>query len=254
MTTKSFAEAMNYMDDDLISEAITYKRAKKKNGWLKWGTIAACLCLVVGICILTIPNSFSPVQNNDDFGEGGGGTIPTNPVEDDTEVTFTIFAPEDIITEIRNDITDKDTHSWTEAENTVMNYEHIVPVYMPQQLSKNDKTFSDTLAFSNQYIAPAISDGQCIGAFTIVKYNGEWVIDSYVAGLDIEAAIQQHKSTALCFVNIPQFGFEYGFLTVSDTGETYSSLTDTFDKISSGEELIERLREKVKQSNDETEG
>lgn len=45
MTTKQFSEAMNYMDDELITEAITYKR--KKNAWQKWAAMAACLCLVI---------------------------------------------------------------------------------------------------------------------------------------------------------------------------------------------------------------
>lgn len=79
MTTKSFAEAMNYMDDDLISEAITYKRAKKTSGWLKWGVMAACLCLVVGIAV--------PFLHNDtpDQGNHGGLQSVENPVYDVVE-------------------------------------------------------------------------------------------------------------------------------------------------------------------------
>ena len=45
MTTPRIATAMEYIDDDLVSGAVTYTRAKKKNSWMKWGAIAACLCL-----------------------------------------------------------------------------------------------------------------------------------------------------------------------------------------------------------------
>ena len=46
MKTPKMVEAMNYIDDDLVSGAITYTR-KKKSGWLKWGAMAACLCLMI---------------------------------------------------------------------------------------------------------------------------------------------------------------------------------------------------------------
>lgn len=47
MTTPRIAKAMEYIDDDLVSGAVTYTRAKKKNSWMKWGAIAACLCLML---------------------------------------------------------------------------------------------------------------------------------------------------------------------------------------------------------------
>ena len=47
MNTPKMAKAMGYIDDDLVSGAVEYKRTKKKNSWMKWGAIAACLCLVV---------------------------------------------------------------------------------------------------------------------------------------------------------------------------------------------------------------
>ena len=48
MSIPRIAKAMNNIDDDLISGAIEYenKRSKKSN-WLKWGAMAACLCLIV---------------------------------------------------------------------------------------------------------------------------------------------------------------------------------------------------------------
>jgi len=45
MSILKIARAMDYIDDDLVSGASEYKRAKKKNTWIKWGALAACLCL-----------------------------------------------------------------------------------------------------------------------------------------------------------------------------------------------------------------
>ena len=49
MSIPRMAKAMAYIDDNLVSGAVNYKRTKKKNSWLKWGAMAACLCLVVGL-------------------------------------------------------------------------------------------------------------------------------------------------------------------------------------------------------------
>lgn len=54
MSIPKMAKAMGYIDDDLVSGAIEYKREKKKNTWVKWCALAACLCLVF-VGILTVP-------------------------------------------------------------------------------------------------------------------------------------------------------------------------------------------------------
>ena len=46
MKTPKMVEAMSYIDDDLVSGAINCTK-KKKSGWLRWGAMAACLCLVI---------------------------------------------------------------------------------------------------------------------------------------------------------------------------------------------------------------
>lgn len=53
MNTKKFSKAMGELDDKYVDEAIRYQRTRKKSSWVKWGAIAACLCLVV--CAIAIP-------------------------------------------------------------------------------------------------------------------------------------------------------------------------------------------------------
>lgn len=45
MNIPRIATALNYIDDELVSGAVEYKR-KKKSPWKKWAALAACLCLV----------------------------------------------------------------------------------------------------------------------------------------------------------------------------------------------------------------
>ena len=57
MSIPKMSKALGHIDDDLVSGAVEYKRTKKKNGWLKWGAMAACLCLVVLVAMPFMQNS-----------------------------------------------------------------------------------------------------------------------------------------------------------------------------------------------------
>lgn len=45
MNSKDLYNAIGKVDDDILEQSET---AKKKTNWLKWGAVAACLCLVIG--------------------------------------------------------------------------------------------------------------------------------------------------------------------------------------------------------------
>ena len=47
MSIPRMAKAMTHIDDELVSGAAINTKTKKKSLWLKWGAMAACLCLVV---------------------------------------------------------------------------------------------------------------------------------------------------------------------------------------------------------------
>ena len=51
MNRKDLYNGFNEVDDDILERSETVSRSKKKPVWLKWGAIAACLCLVVSIAI-----------------------------------------------------------------------------------------------------------------------------------------------------------------------------------------------------------
>ena len=52
MNKMKFAEAISMVDDKYYEEAANYQRKKKTPLWLKWGALAACLCLIAGAIFL----------------------------------------------------------------------------------------------------------------------------------------------------------------------------------------------------------
>lgn len=47
MNAKKFSEALGNVRDEYVSEAIAYQSKRKNRSWIKWGAMAACLCLAV---------------------------------------------------------------------------------------------------------------------------------------------------------------------------------------------------------------
>lgn len=67
MNRNDLYNGFNEVDDDILERSETASRSKKNPVWLKWGAIAACLCLVVSIAIPALrhkggPNGEDPVQ------------------------------------------------------------------------------------------------------------------------------------------------------------------------------------------------
>ena len=52
MNARQFAEAMSELDTKYIDEALNYKKTAKRPVWLKWGAIAACLCVIISLSVI----------------------------------------------------------------------------------------------------------------------------------------------------------------------------------------------------------
>lgn len=90
MTKEKLYEVLGDINEKHINEARAYHKAKKP-GWVKWGAMAACLCLVVAvISVLRILNSIQEGKN-----VAGGDTT--------TNVTTTKMAFEAKVLEVQND-------------------------------------------------------------------------------------------------------------------------------------------------------
>ena len=71
MTNKEFYREFGNIDPKMIEAAAPAEKVqkKKRNGWVKWASMAACLCLIVGVAF-RIAIGFVPNQATDVFREG----------------------------------------------------------------------------------------------------------------------------------------------------------------------------------------
>ena len=69
MKKEHISDALNMLNDDIIEETNKVRaNAKPTRKWVKWGAVAACLCLAVTIAIPMLhhkggPGTQDPVQN-----------------------------------------------------------------------------------------------------------------------------------------------------------------------------------------------
>ena len=54
MNAKKFSDAMSELDTKYVDEALSYKKKDKMPIWVKWGAIAACLCLMMPLTAFAI--------------------------------------------------------------------------------------------------------------------------------------------------------------------------------------------------------
>lgn len=105
MNAKKLSDAMSELDTKYIDEALNYKKKAKRPGWIKWGTMAACLCLVLGLAI--------PMLNNDYSDENAHSGLQSveNPVYDVVEYTVPAsYEPADLYISTTTDLTEYDAH------------------------------------------------------------------------------------------------------------------------------------------------
>ena len=67
MNRKDLYQSMNQIDDEILERSEVRKK-KKSSVWMKWGAVAACLCLVAGIGVMNIDRGLSG-----GIPESGGG-------------------------------------------------------------------------------------------------------------------------------------------------------------------------------------
>ncbi len=91
MNAKKFSDAMSEPDTNYVDEALTYKKKAKKPVWIKWGAMAACLCLVAGG--ISVPHILNSIRDGKNV---AGGDTTTN-------VTATKMAFEAKVLEVQND-------------------------------------------------------------------------------------------------------------------------------------------------------
>lgn len=57
MSKDNVIDSLGRIDDDMIRGVEALRRKRKRSGWIRWGTMAACLCLVIASAVMW--NQFS---------------------------------------------------------------------------------------------------------------------------------------------------------------------------------------------------
>ncbi len=241
MRKEDFFEVFGELDDDIVKGA---KTSMKKNlNWKAWGAMAACLCLIA-VSIITVPSMLNSQENED----GGGGAI----VGGDQiilQVAPTLFAEQNVIDAIKQDMEEQDIGSWAEVENAILDFECVIPIYSTANVTKDSHTILETLEFNNKYMIPVMSNNECIGTITVVQQESKWVIFVYEHGLDPKTAADKNKDTATCVVEVIQLNVR-GLLISTNTEEFIPFPGFGISDNTSGEELLNRILENAGTSND----
>lgn len=70
MKIPKIANAVGYIDDDLINAAGENKRTTKHKLWVKWGAIAACFAVCVALGAIFLPFVIDKISHGDNTPEG----------------------------------------------------------------------------------------------------------------------------------------------------------------------------------------
>lgn len=65
MNVKKFSDAMSELDTKYVDETLSYKKKAKQSVWIKWGAVAACVCLLAVGGVMFTQNSGNIVPNPD---------------------------------------------------------------------------------------------------------------------------------------------------------------------------------------------
>lgn len=65
MNAKKFSDAMSELDTKYVDEALNYKKKSPKPFWVKWGAMAACLCLIISSMFLLKHAEYNNIGGSD---------------------------------------------------------------------------------------------------------------------------------------------------------------------------------------------
>ena len=71
MTNKNIYMNLGGLDPELIMKAAPAEKMQKKKSrtWVKWASLAACLCLVITASIVILPSILDDIFSGEDIGE-----------------------------------------------------------------------------------------------------------------------------------------------------------------------------------------
>jgi len=147
MKSERLISVMNDLNDELVAGAVNDTKKHKKNGWVKWGAMAACLCLVVAGAVLWnnpgLPGQMGERGQGVDLGgaePGGDGMWPEG--VDPVVASVAIFpAGEDLL-----DVADATSVSISEDEaRAIEDLGAFIPTMLPEDCRYGAAGYYETI-------------------------------------------------------------------------------------------------------------
>lgn len=157
-----------------------------------------------------------------------------------------VFPDQSTLDGIKRDISDSDIQGWTETSDAVMNLDYTFALYYAdtygERLSDNVNVCAiyEALHFSDKYMVSVTSQGKCIGFCVVSEQEGEWTVECFVLGCDIENLVQTNAGDGISYMVLRTDGC---FYMLTDK-LNYISIT-WFGEEESGDMLLNELFAKV---------
>lgn len=153
---KNKLDIIGYVDDQLVEKAEKYRSAKKKNIWVKWSALAACLCLV--LCATTVFPKYIHEQGAGKIAVSGG----LQPAGDNGGAMYSvaIFPAERTSEEVKDAYTEKIYEVEAQSEPGLGEY---LPTELP-----NGYHFGNAIIY-----VTTMNDGTIYKMLTVTYRTGE---------------------------------------------------------------------------------
>lgn len=168
MNTKKFSEAMSEIDNKYVEEALSYKKKAKKPGWIKWGAIAACFCLLVGGAFM-YRHLNVPITPGGGIGEDPGGSFPES--VDPIISSLAVFPASEKIQDVEN--------ATLESLDEAVAYAMVnLGAYLPNELPdgyafSNANLYETTMKSGTKYYMLRVTYDTETGTFSAPVAEGE---------------------------------------------------------------------------------
>lgn len=152
MNSKKFSKALGNIGDRYVDEAVAYTAKRKNNIWLKWGTVAACLVVLIG------------------FGMWQGGIFDAKPpitLDDSLNIGDKDYINPDEIDKVPNSGKYKE-YSWNEENVAILwGWDELTTIEKYTEVEINGIRYNARSGrpLSESYI------GNRIGSYTLLGYD-----------------------------------------------------------------------------------
>lgn len=208
-----------------MMEQLLYRKNKERMVHSMKRLIVSILAVLFTVCISTSAMAAS-----------------SNSTDEQREGVNAMFATETITSGIRNTIDMEQLSSFFDGEEVQIDFDNLLPVYMPINTVEHVDRYQGLLEFTNSYMAPVYAENNTLlGTVKLLLHENKWVVGIFYDGYDIASKIDSLNipdTMNSMFVENPSNN-EFAVLTYSQIDESYYSLDSVSRRGITGNTMIE---------------